>query len=72
MNNCPDNNTRLNALLARGGIMLFVIKRPECIYKGMVLLSCAQNNGPKRSLYIKRYELSIDNHEGGGSNETYS
>jgi len=72
MSNCPDKNTRLNALLNKGGIMLFVIEKPQCIYKGMVLLSSAQNNGPRRSLYIKRYDLTIGDYEGGGCDETYS
>lgn len=66
MNNQPDNS-KINALLAKGGVMFFTIERQVCIYKGMVILSPLRDNCQRRAVYINtsivnsQMELEVDN-----------
>ncbi|MFH0790691.1 MAG: hypothetical protein V2A64_03570 [Candidatus Omnitrophota bacterium] len=66
MNNQPDNS-KINALLAKGGVMFFTIERQVCIYKGMVVLSPLRDNCQRRAVYINKYEYrQLSGEMGGG------
>ena len=53
--NLNSVNPKLSALLAKGGIMLFTVERPNVVYKGSIMLSPLQDCCQKRAVHINEY-----------------
>lgn len=64
--NIYSEATRVKALQSKGGAMFFVIEKPDRLYRGMVLLSPAQNHYRKRIVCMKGYRAKEED-----KNETY-
>lgn len=48
---------RLKTLESKGGVMYFLVEKPDRIYRGMVLLSPAHNHNRKRIVCMKVYKI---------------
>lgn len=62
-------NHKLSALLAKGGIMLFTVERPDIIYKGSIILSPLQGCYQKRAVHINKYRYYGQNQDNKGGTE---
>lgn len=49
---------RLKTLESKGGVMYFLVEKPDRIYRGMVLLSPAHNHNRKRIVCMKVYKIN--------------
>ena len=61
--NLNSVNPKFSALLAKGGIMLFSIERPNVVYKGSIMLSPLKNCCQKRAVQINEYRYYEQNQE---------
>ena len=67
--NINSVSPKLSTLLAKGGIMLFTVERPNVVYKGSIMLSPLQDCCQKRAVHINEYRYYGQNQNDKGGTE---
>ncbi len=64
--NINSASSKLSVLLAKGGIMLFTIERPNVLYKGSIMLSPLKDCCQKKAVHINEYRYYGENQDNQG------